>query len=103
MTYKQWCLDNLGYETKTTYFEDFSIAERFGINAIKDTFKRSMKNTNYKMMTELCMVLNHKIWFLYESKPQVAQVYDELWRQCCEWCNNNLTGDELKYYYQITD
>ena len=103
MTYKQWCMDNLGYETQTTYFDDFSIAEKFGINAIKDTFKRAMFNTNYKMMTELCMVLNHKIWFLYESKPDNAQIYNDLWIKCDAWCCNNLKGDELAYYYRTTD
>lgn len=103
MTYKQWCLDNLSYETQTTYYEDFNIAEAFGINAIKDTFKRAMLNTNYKMITELCMVLNHKIWFNYEQNEPLARVYNELWKECDEWCCNNLKGDELNYFYRITD
>lgn len=104
MTYKEWCLNNLGYETKTTFFEDFSIAERFGINAIKSTFKNAMlwKN-NATMITELCLVLNHKIWLLYEKNEPMARVYDELWRKCCDWCLNNLKGDDLEYYLRITD
>lgn len=104
MTYSQWCLDNLNYETQTTFFEDFSIAERFGINAIKDTFKRAMlHHSNYKMMTELCMVLNHKIWFTYETKPTIAKLYNELWDKCREWCYSNLKGDELQYFLRTTD
>ena len=61
MTYKEYCLQNFGYETITTYFDDFTIAERFGEKAIKETYKMAMINTDYKMLTELCMVLNHKI------------------------------------------
>lgn len=28
-----------GYETKTTFWEDFSIADVFGVSAVKDTYK----------------------------------------------------------------
>lgn len=31
-----------GYETITTFWDDFSIADRFGIAAIKDTYKRAL-------------------------------------------------------------
>ena len=36
MTYKEYCLTNFNYEVKTTFFDDFSIADRFGAAAIKD-------------------------------------------------------------------
>lgn len=103
MTYKEWCRNNLGYETITTYFMDFSIAEAFGESAIRDTFKRAMLNKDYKMMTELCMVLNHKIWFNYESNEPLAMLYQELWEKCDNWCVKNLKGKELKYFYSTTD
>lgn len=41
-----------GYETKTTFWEDFSIADAFGADAIKDTFDRSFKN--WKNNYEFC-------------------------------------------------
>ena len=103
MTYKEWCLANLGYETQTTYFEDFSIAERFGEYAIRDTYRRALLNKDYKMMTELAMVLNHKIWFLYEKNEKLAKVYDELWKDCDARCMDTLKGDELSYYISTTD
>lgn len=103
MTYAQWCETNLGYKTLTTYFMDFSIAERFGENAIRNTFKKAMLNKDYKMMTELCMVLNHKIWMHYETNEPLAMVYQELWEKCDAWCCENLKGDELDYFYQTTD
>ena len=104
MTYKEWCLANLGYETQTTYFEDFSIAERFGEYAIRDTYRRALLNKDYKMMTELAMVLNHKIWFSYDAnKMKLAKVYDELWKDCDARCMDTLKGDELSYYISTTD
>ena len=30
-----------GYETITSFWSDFTIADRFGVNAIKDTYKRA--------------------------------------------------------------
>ncbi len=32
-----------GNEIKTMFWEDFSIAERFGLSAIQDTFNRAFK------------------------------------------------------------
>ena len=32
-----------GYEVKTKFWEDFSLAERFGLSAIQDTFNRAFK------------------------------------------------------------
>jgi len=103
MTYEEWCKEELGYQTITTYFMDFSIAERFGIKAIRDTYKRALLNTDYKMMTELTMVLNHKIWFLYEKNPEIAKVYDELWRDCDKRCCETFNKEQLRYFYQVTD
>lgn len=53
-----------GYQPKTTFWMDFSIADKFGIAAIKDTYDRAFKEwkTNHVYLTELVMVLNHKIW-----------------------------------------
>ncbi len=31
----------LGYECKTIFWEDFSIAERFGAEAVRDTYNRA--------------------------------------------------------------
>lgn len=95
-----------GYECKTTFWMDFSIADRFGESAIRDTYKRAMKawKTNVEYLTELVMVLNHKIWQHYESgHKRYAAIYNELWEKCAEYAESNLTGDDLAYYFQVTD
>ena len=52
----------IGYEPKTTFWMDFSIADKFGIEAIVDTFNHAFKewHTDHIYLTELVMVLNHK-------------------------------------------
>ena len=42
MTFREIMKEN-GNEVKTTFWEDFSIAERFGLSAIQDTFNRAFK------------------------------------------------------------
>lgn len=105
MTFSELMLSEIGYETKTTFWDDFTIAEHFGMAAINDTFKRAMDawKTNTEYVTELVLVLNHKIWQHYEKHPQLAELYDQLWRKCDSWCADNLKGEDLQYYYQTLD
>lgn len=105
MTYKEYCKSEFGYDVITTYWEDFSIAERFGAKAIVDTYRRALLNTDYKMMTELTMVLNHKIWEWYRKTDlqDFARLYNELWLNCDKRCNETLKGEELQYFLRTTD
>ena len=104
MTYAEYCKQEFGYEVQTTYWEDFSIAERFGLKAIRDTYKRALYNKDYKMMTELTMVLNHKLWHWYNKGYNgLAELYNELWKDCDAKCCETFGKEELAYYYRVTD
>lgn len=104
MTYKEYCKNEFGYDVQTTYWEDFSIAERFGMAAIKDTYRRALLNTDYKMMTELTMVLNHKLWNHYEKGNKLlAELYNDLWKDCDNRCCNTFNKEQLAYFYRVTD
>lgn len=94
-----------GYEEKTTFWMDFSIADRFGLDAIKDTYKRAFREWNYnaKYIVELCMVLNWKIWQYYETNEPIARLYDSLWRELDNWCFENLKGEDLSYFLRVRD
>lgn len=93
------------YECFTTFWNDFSIAENFGIPAIEDTYSRAFKEWKHdcKYLTELVMVLNHKIWWWYEKNDAIAQVYNDLWMKASEYAETHLKGDELSYYLRTTD
>ena len=103
---ENWTIEELtGYKPITTFYTDFSIADKFGVNGIKSTYEnafRSWKN-NYKYITELVMVLNWKIWRWYKHDDDYAKLYNTLWEKLDEWCMDNLKGEELDYYIQTTD
>lgn len=105
MTLSELIEQQTGYQCFTTFATDFAIAERFGIAAVRDTFKRAFGEwkTNTKYLTELVMILNWKIWQWCEKDEELARVYDELWRTADEWACNNLDGDDAKYYFQTLD
>ena len=94
-----------GYETFTTFWQDFTIADRFGASAIKDTFKRAFNEwkSDYKYLTELVMVLNWKIWQHYETNDKYAELYNELWGEVDLYAMENLKGDEAAYFFRTTD
>ena len=57
-----WNIEELtGYKPVTTFYQDFSIAEKYGIDGIKDTYQRAFEEwkDDYKFLTELVMVLNN--------------------------------------------
>ncbi len=94
------------YTFKTTFWLDFSIADRFGKVAIKDTYRRAFSEwkTNVEYFTELVMVLNHKIWQHYEAgREQLARLYDELWREANSFGLENFKGKDLEYFWQTLD
>lgn len=107
----------MDYNWITTFPMDFTIADKFGTKAIKDTYNRAFKEwkNNTEYVTELAMVLNHKIFeHYYKTEMEtdeyskkyhndVSHLYDRLWRELDEWCCNNLKGEDLDYYYRVTD
>ena len=106
MTVKTWNIEAMtGYKPITTFYEDFSIADWFGVDAIRDTFKRAFAHwkEDYKFLTELVMALNWKIWEHYESNEKYAKVYNELWEKADLYATSHLKGEELAYFYRTTD
>lgn len=106
LAFKDWRIEEMtGYKPKTTFYMDFSIADHFGADAVKDTFNRSFKSWSHDavFITELTMALNWKIFEHHESNKELAKLYDELWRKADEWCMNNLKDKDLEYYIQTTD
>lgn len=95
-----------GYVLTTTFWEDFSIADHFGVDAIKDTFKRAFKEWkgNHVYLTELVIVLNHKIWQYYRLGHTIyTELYNDLWEKADNYACTHLKGEELSFFYQITD
>ncbi len=107
MTIKTWNIEALtGYKPLTTFYEDFSIADRFGAKAIQDTYKRGLKSAafmGYKELTEFVMVLNWKIHEHYGRNDAYAELYMKLWEKASDFANEHLEGEEAHYYYRTID
>lgn len=54
-------------------------------------------------ITELALVLNHKIWYWYEKNDELSRLYNDLWIELNDWCLDNLKGKDVEYYYKVTD
>ena len=94
-----------GYEMKTTFWEDFTIADAFGVSAIEDTYKRAFNGWkhDYVYITELSLVLNWKMFQWYEKDDSKYQIYYNLYTKLDVWCMDNLRNSELIYYIDTTD
>lgn len=104
MTFREFMAEN-NYELLTTFWDDFSIADRFEVSAVRDTFNRAFAEwkEDYQYLTELILVLNHKIWQHYEKRPELVALYQSFWEQADRYAVEHLQGDELSYYYRVTD
>lgn len=95
-----------GYETKTTFWDDFTIADAYGESAIKDTYERAFESwkDNVEFVTELVLVLNWKCWdFYYKGKSKLSDLYSKLYYKAHHWCCSHLKGDDFDYYFSIVD
>lgn len=95
-----------GYELQTTFWEDFSIADRFGLEAVQDTYNRAFKEwkKDINFMTELSIVLNLKLWQHYEAQNEEFSIlYDKLWRKCDNYILDHFNKNEIRQYLTIID
>lgn len=103
-----WNITELtGYEPKTTFWDDFSIADMINApESVLDTFKRAFRDwhNDVRYMAELALVLNHKGWYHYDNGREIlSKVYFALWEKLDIWCKDNFTDEAAKYYFDVTD
>ena len=92
-----------GYQMTTTFWEDFSIAERFGIKAIKDTFRRAVKEweDDPTYMAEVAIVTNTKCWMWYQQgKEALSRLYSDLYYKVRDIVYDD-NKERPKDYYSI--
>ena len=102
-------IDMTGYKPKTTFWEDFSIADAFGTKEVQDTFDRAFKEYKDDMVyaTELAMVINWKQFQFADggiiAKSDMAKLYQQLWFKIDKYIMNNWKDEKLAYYLKETD
>ena len=95
-----------GYTQRTTFWDDFTIAERWGVKAIEDTYKNAFQSWKIDVVfiVELVLVLNWKMWYMAEKRRLSEEmVYCKCWEELCEWCNNHLKEGAYEYFISVTD
>ena len=94
------------YKRITTFASDFAIAECYGDNAIKDTYRRASKEwiEDYKFFTELALVLNWYCWFWYDNgEPGLSALYSDLYYKSKDtfykaWGDKKTDSESLRSY-----
>lgn len=91
---------------QTTFWTDFSIADAYGKNAVKDTFKRAFAEwkDNYVYLTELEIVMNLKCWDHYNiGNTDLSELYGTYYYKCRDYAYDNFNEKELEYHFEMTD
>ena len=95
------------YRSITDWWNRYSIADSRGSACVKtlyrDTFEQAKKD--YKLLTELVMILNHRLWYWHSLNPSNSMVslYDMLWQKTHNYAIEELSDDEFSYYSSVTD
>lgn len=102
---KSFLEEALGWEWETTFWEEFSIAEKYGPEGIQEHYDLVFNQwkDDLKHLTELVLVLNWKIWMWYQKDDRIGRTYDDLWRQADAYALEHLEGDNLLYYLSALD
>ena len=89
----------------TTFWSDFSIADAFGKEAVQDTFNRAFAEwkSDVRYLTDLVVVLNHKIFQHFNGDRELSKLYDSLWKIADGYAMENLTGKDFEYFFNVTD
>ena len=96
----------MSYEMKTTFWQDFTIADAFGEDAVKDTFRRAFGEWKHNVVyvTELVLVMNWKCWKHYEhGDMKLSELYSDLYYEARAWCLDHLKGADFDYFWRTTD
>lgn len=96
-----------GYERKTTFYSDLTIADIFGVDAVQDTYDRVVKEwmDDIEYITEFCMCVNHKSWEHYENDKDLSKLYSDLYYDLKYKIYEHYDGniEAIDYFFNTTD
>ena len=95
-----------GYTQRTTFWDDFTIAERWGVKAIEDTYRNAFNSwkTDVVFIVELCLVLNWKMLYMDEKHmTEKSVMYYKCWVELSNWCERHLEAGAYEYFLNVTD
>jgi len=95
----------LDFKFESTFWEEFSIAEDYGVDGVKEHYNLVFPQwkDNLKYLTELVLVLNIKLFLWFKVDDDLGRMYEKLWMETDQYALNTLKGDELHYYLHTLD
>lgn len=100
-------MKELGKEKKTTFFSDLGIAEWYGENSVKETYKNVVENwlDNYEFFSEFVLSLNWKSWYWCQKDDSLSRLYADLYEKATDAFYNRYGKDQkaCDYFYEMTD
>lgn len=93
------------FRLESTFWEEFSISESYGVEGIKEHYEVVFNQwkDNTKFLTELVLVLNWKISTWYGVDDNIGLTYDSLWKMTDDYAVDHLKGEDLHYYLSTLD
>jgi hypothetical protein len=107
MIYTDFLSQFTDWRPTTLYWQRFSIGEKYGVDEVEEVYNdifNAAKN-DYKLLTELVMILNHKTWQHCEEliDSKFCKTYEDLYYKTRKYALDSLKNDELKYFLDVTD
>ena len=95
----------LDYKFESTFWEEFSIAENYGRDAVKKHYDLvfSQWKDNIKFLTELVLVLNLKLFIWFKVDDDLGKMYENLYVDADAYALCTFEGDDLHYYLHTLD
>lgn len=99
-----------------TFQQDFQIAEMFGVEHIKDTYRRAFGEwkKDIRYLTALALTMNSRGWAWHNENNKLADLYFDYWRELDryildgeekdeDYIYKNFTPDEVSYFVRAVD
>lgn len=106
MNYKEYNEERTGFKFETNVREVFTEAETDDNVDIEELYRELFRrwHDDVKMIAELSMCMNRKLWEHYEKKNEnLAELYNSLWMRVHDYALDYFTGEDGAYYFRITD
>ena len=102
---KQAIEEKMDFKFKTTFWEEFSIAETYGSAGIQEHYDIAFAQwkDNLLYLTELVLVLNLKMFMWFQVDDAIGQTYERLWMYADAYALETLKGEDLHYYLSTLD
>ena len=95
-----------GYTQRTTFWDDFTLAEKIGLPAIEKTYRNAFNSwkTDVVFITELVLVLNWKMLYMDEKHmDDESSIYFKCWKELYDWCERHLEAGAYLYFISVAD